>query len=377
MLRLRNGPLRHSVATGIIRSFATGRVATSSPWELPTRAARKTVAGINHTEALVRNHRYWVGGLSGNSYRYRDNLRVRGLGRGMATTAAKDDAGEGFSVKSKLKLANGVTMPKIHFGVYEVKPGEETETAVRDALEAGYRAIDSAQGYYNEESCGKAIKGFLTMHPELTREDIFFTTKLRSNSSYVDTRRAIKSSIEKTGLQYLDLYLLHSPYGGPQKRKESWRAVADAVEDGEIRVGGVSNFGVRHLKELLEREKEQSRRPVVNQIEVHPFNANAEITTFCRENGIQIQAYAPLVKGRKFDHPVIKELSKKYGCTPAQLLVRWSLQMGYVPLPKSVRKERIEANKNVEGIEISEEDMKKLEGLDEGLSTSWNPTNAP
>ncbi|KAF8458822.1 NADP-dependent oxidoreductase domain-containing protein [Terfezia claveryi] len=280
----------------------------------------------------------------------------------MDTTAAKDDdAVEGFSVKSRLKLATGVTMPKIHFGVYEVKPGKECETAVRDALEAGYRAIDSAQSYYNEESCGKAIKGFLSMHPELTREDIFFTTKLRSNRSYDDTRRAIKSSIEKSGLRYLDLYLLHSPYGGPQKRAECWRAVADAVEDGE----------------LLEGEKEQRRRPVVNQIEVHPFNANAEITTFCRENSIQIQAYAPLVKGRKFDHPVVKELSKKYECTPAQLLVRWSLQMGYVPLPKSVRKERMEANKNVEGIEISEEDMRRLEGLDEGLSTSWNPTNAP
>ena len=140
-------------------------------------------------------------------------------------------------------------------------------------------SIDSAQWYYNEESCGKAIKDFLSTHPELTREDIFFTTKLQGNTSYDGTRRAIRSSIEKTGLRYLDLYLLHSPYGGAQKRGECWRAVADAVEAGEVRAGGVSNFGLSHLREFFHRDREPGRRPVVNQIEVHPFNTNEEIVS--------------------------------------------------------------------------------------------------
>lgn len=257
-------------------------------------------------------------------------------------------------------------------------------------------SIDSAQWYYNEASCGKAIKAFLSTHPELTREDIFFTTKLQNNRSYEDTRRDIRRSLEETGLGYIDLYLLHSPYGGKAKRAECWLAVMDAVADGEVRVGGVSNFGVRHLEELVGEKPELNRLPQVNQIEVHPFNTNEKIvsvmfpllspyiadtdgmqTSFCREHRIQIQAYAPLVRGRRFKHPVIKELSGKYKCTPAQLLVRWSLQMGYVPLPKSVKRERIEANKNVENIEISEEDMARLKGLDEGLVTDWDPTNAP
>jgi len=280
---------------------------------------------------------------------------------------------EGFSVGSKVVLSNEVTMPKIHFGVYEINPGKECEMAVRWALEAGYRAIDSAQWYYNEESCGKAINSFLMAHPELSREDIFFTTKLQTNVSYLDTRQNIRVSTQKSGLGYIDLYLLHSPYLGKTRRAECWRAIADAVEEGEVRAGGVSNFGVSHLQELLNGSG--NRRPQVNQIEVHPFNTNSKITAFCHSNGILIQAYSPLVRGRRFHHPVIKELSAKYGRTPAQLLMRWSLQMGYVPLPKSTRRERIEENKAVEGIKIDEGDMRRLEALDEHLVTDWDPTS--
>ncbi|KAF8475032.1 NADP-dependent oxidoreductase domain-containing protein [Kalaharituber pfeilii] len=275
-------------------------------------------------------------------------------------------------------------MPTIHFGVWEIDEGPACSAAVQAALEEGYRAIDSAEWYENESSVGQGIRAFLSssfnksLPTPLTRSDIFFTTKLKDNVDYAETRKAIKKSLQKSGLGYIDLYLLHSPYGGRKTREECWRAVMDAVQEGEVKSGGVSNFGVRHLKELDEESGlPEERWPTVNQIEVHPFNTNTEIAEYCRKHNIQIQAYSPLVRGMGFSHPVIKELSTKYKCTPAQLLIRWSLQMGYVPLPKSANRERIKSNAAVDNIVIEEEDVKRLEGLDEHLVTDWDPTNCP
>ncbi|KAK8218669.1 NADP-dependent oxidoreductase domain-containing protein [Phyllosticta capitalensis] len=280
-----------------------------------------------------------------------------------------------FSLTSRVKLANGLTMPSIHLGVYMTQ-GKETFNAVQYALEAGYRAIDSAQMYHNERESGQAIKAFLASADNkdgLKREDIHFTTKLASNGSYDVARKAIKQSLKACDLGYIDLFLLHSPYGGKKARLESWRAVEDAIQDGEIKTGGVSNYGVKHLQELLDANPRV--HPAVNQIEVHPFNTRTDITTFCRQNNIVVEAYAPLVRALKMKHPTIVSVSKKYNCTPAQLLVRWSLQHGYVPLPKSVSKQRIVENADVSGFEISEEDMKKLDSLDEYLVTDWDPTD--
>lgn len=225
--------------------------------------------------------------------------------------------------------------------------------------------------YHNEREVGRAILAFLEAEKKkpngLTREDIFFTSKLASNISYDATRRSIKESIRVSGLGYIDLFLIHAPYGGKAKRLECWRAIEDAIADKEVRSGGVSNYGVKHLKELLASNPRVF--PAVNQIEVHPFNTRTEITSFCQENGIVVEAYAPLARAYRMNHPTIVSLSKKYGCTPAQLLVRWSLQHGYVPLPKSATKERIISNGQVDGFEIDEADMKTMDGLDEYLVT--------
>lgn len=282
-----------------------------------------------------------------------------------------------YSLASTIKLNNGIQMPRIHLGVY-MTSGRETSTAATHALEAGYRGFDSAEWYANEKEVGLAILKYISSPPsgqaKLERSDVWFTTKLKTNSSYDATRKAIKESIRKCGLGYLDLYLLHSPYGGKSRRLECWRAVEDAIEEGEVRAGGVSNFGVKHLQELLHSKPKII--PAVNQIEVHPFNTRTDITSFCREHNIVVEAYAPLARALRMKHPKIVELSKKYQCEPGQLLVRWSLQKGYVPLPKSVKKPRIVSNAQVEGFDIEEGDMKVLDGLDEYLVTDWDPTDA-
>lgn len=255
--------------------------------------------------------------------------------------------------------------------------GREAKNAVQYALAAGYRAIDSAQMYHNERECGQAIKTFLADKSAnstgLKREDIFFTSKLASNASYEIARESIRKSVQTCGLGYIDLFLLHSPYGGKRARLSSWKAVEDAIEAGEIKIGGVSNFGVKHLEELI--ESKPKILPAINQIEVHPFNTRTSITSFCQKNGIAVEAYAPLARALRMKDPTIVELSKKYSCTPAQLMVRWSLQHGFIPLPKSVSKERIEANAKIDSFEIEDKDMEKMDALDEYLVTDWDPVD--
>jgi diketogulonate reductase-like aldo/keto reductase len=288
-----------------------------------------------------------------------------------------------FSLASRIGLNNGLSMPKIHLGVYLMN-GREASTAVKYALEAGYRAIDSAQMYHNEHDVGAAITSYLKAHSDVKREDIHYTTKLASNSDYNTARKSITRSVTECGLGYIDLFLLHSPYGGKRARLESWRAVEDAIQDGEIKIGGVSNYGQKHvrsihhpiaatilthaqLEELL--ASNPKIKPAVNQIEVHPFNTRTDLTEYCQQNEIIVEAYAPLARALRMKHPVVVELSKKYSSTPGQLLVRWSLQHGYVPLPKSVRKERIIENSEIQGFNIEATDMKRLDGLDEYLVT--------
>lgn len=282
-----------------------------------------------------------------------------------------------FSLASRTKLPNGLSMPTIQLGVY-LTSGKETYQAVRWALEAGYRGVDSAQMYHNERETGKAIVDFLESDANvhsLKRDDIHFTSKLASNSAYETARKAIKRSVKEAGLGYIDLFLLHSPYGGKQARLDSWRAVEDAIDDGEVKIGGVSNYGVKHLQELLDSNPRIP--PAVNQIEVHPFNTRKDITSFCQQHNIVVEAYAPLVRALRMKHPTIVSLAKKYSCTPGQLLVRWSLQHGYVPLPKSVKKERIIENGQVGGFEIEAADMEAMDALDEYLVTDWDPTDCP
>ena len=232
--------------------------------------------------------------------------------------------------------------------------------------------------YHNEQQAGSAISKFLSSAANtsgLTREDIFYTTKLASNSAYAEARRSIKQSVKVSGLGYVDLFLLHSPYGGKTARLESWRAVEDAIQDGEVKIGGVSNFGVKHIQELV--DSKPRIMPAVNQIEVHPFNTRTNIREICEQHGILVEAYAPLVRALKMKHPAIASLAKKYNCTPGQLLVRWSLQHGMVPLPKSTHKERIIENGEIGHFEIEKQDMDKMDSLDEYLVTDWDPVDCP
>ena len=251
--------------------------------------------------------------------------------------------------------------------------GHEARNAVEWALQVGYRGIDSAQMYRNERECGEAIRSFLKQNSSVKREDIFYTSKLASNTSYEAARKAMQQSVDACGLGYIDLFLLHSPYGGKESRLSSWRAVEDAVAEGRVRIGGVSNFGVKHLEELA--ASKPKILPAVNQIEVHPFNTQTEITSYCQKNGILVEAYAPLARAMRMDHPEIVRLTRNYGCTPSQLLIRWSIQHGFIPLPKSTRKGRIEENVDINTIMIKREDMKAMDDLDEHLVTDWDPTD--
>ncbi|KAK8088352.1 oxidoreductase [Apiospora hydei] len=285
-----------------------------------------------------------------------------------------------FSLASKVKLYNGHSIPQIQLGLYMMS-GKEVLASVPWALAAGYRGFDSAQMYHNEAEAGQAIRKWLessenTSGPNLTREDIWYTSKLASSStSYDAVRKSIKKSVKACGLGYIDLFLLHSPYGGPEARLTSWKAVEDAIDDGEVRSGGVSNYGVKHIEELM--ASNPRIKPAVNQIEVHPFNTQTAIRETCAKHGILVEAYGPLARAMRMKNPTILELAKKYSCTPAQLMVRWSLQHGHVPLPKSAQKERLIDNVKVGGFEISDEDVKRMDGLDEHLVTDWDPTDAP
>ncbi|GAB0138737.1 hypothetical protein EsDP_00006962 [Epichloe bromicola] len=278
---------------------------------------------------------------------------------------------------NKLKLPNGISIPQIQLGLYMMS-GHEATQAVQTGLEMGYRGFDCAQMYHNEREAGHAISKFLSSSDNtagLKREDIFFTSKLSSNSTYYETiRRSIQKSVEISGLGYIDLFLLHSPYGGKEARLTSWRALEDALDEGQVRMIGVSNFGVAHIEELM--ASEPRIKPAINQIEVHPFNTQEAIRATCAKHGIAIEAYAPLVRAMRMTHPTIGALADKYTCSPAQVLVRWSLQHDMITLPKSVRRERMVENADVAGFELSGADVSIMDGLDEKLVTDWDPTDA-
>jgi len=277
-----------------------------------------------------------------------------------------------LTLESKIKLRDGNEIPIMGFGTYEID-GEEAYSAVKCALEAGYRHIDSAEWYYNERECGRAILDFCNASG-IPRSAIFYTTKLRSNSGYAAAKAAIARSLQVCGLDYIDLYLVHSPIGGPQKRAESWKAVLEAKEAGKIRSAGVSNYGVRHLQEMIDSGVEL---PAINQVDLHPFMTRTDIVAICQQHGIALEAWAPLVRGYRFKHPSIVALAQKYNKAPAQVLLRYSLQKGYIPLPKSSSPSRIKSNLDVYDFELTPEEMSHLDSLDEGLVTDWDPTDTP
>eukprot|EP00195_Chlamydomonas_chlamydogama_P014418 CAMPEP_0202891642 /NCGR_PEP_ID=MMETSP1392-20130828/1651_1 /ASSEMBLY_ACC=CAM_ASM_000868 /TAXON_ID=225041 /ORGANISM="Chlamydomonas chlamydogama, Strain SAG 11-48b" /LENGTH=274 /DNA_ID=CAMNT_0049575457 /DNA_START=162 /DNA_END=986 /DNA_ORIENTATION=+ len=264
-----------------------------------------------------------------------------------------------------VKLNNGVQLPLIGLGVYKSTPGNETYDAVISALKLGYRHIDTAQMYQNEVDVGKAVRD-----SGVPRSEIFVTTKLwRSEWGHQRATSAIQASLQRLGLEYVDLLLLHCP-GDAATRAETWRALEEAVTKGLIRSIGVSNFGVAHLEKLLSTAQIP---PAVNQIELHPFLQWREVVGYCKEKGIVLEAYSPLVKSQKLQEPVLASMAERYQVTPAQLLIRWSLQSGFVPLPKSVNPKRQAENLDVFGFSLSDADMQTLDGLEQDLVTGWDP----
>jgi diketogulonate reductase-like aldo/keto reductase len=273
-----------------------------------------------------------------------------------------------LTITATAALRGGMQIPLLGLGVYQSRPGEETQRAVEAALAVGYRHVDTARAYGNERdvAAGIAASG-------VPRDQVFVTTKLwNSDQGYDETLRACDASLARLGAERVDLYLVHWPV--QKLRNDSWRAMEKLKRDGKARAIGVSNYTVRHLEELLARAKEP---PSVNQVELHPFLQQRALVEFCRASGIVVEAYAPLVKAQRMDHPVLRRLARKHQATPAQVLVRWALQLGYVVLPKSVQPERIRENADVYRFELDGEDLAAMKPLDEGYRTSWDPTDAP
>lgn len=262
-------------------------------------------------------------------------------------------------------LRDGRAIPQLGLGVYQLAPGRVTQEAVRAALAAGYRHVDTAAAYRNEADVGAAIRT-----SGLPRGSVWVTTKLaNADQGAARARRAFEASLEGLGFDAVDLYLLHWPH---ELRLESWRVLEQLHVEGLARSIGVSNFLVRHLDELLAHA---SVPPALNQIEVSPFLYRSREDTLrrCAEAGIAVEAYSPLTKGRRLDDATVAAVAAEVGRTPAQVLVRWSLQKGFVVIPRSSSPARIAENAAVFDFALDEGQMARLDALDEGLTTGWDP----
>ncbi|RAH66852.1 aldo/keto reductase [Aspergillus aculeatinus CBS 121060] len=272
-------------------------------------------------------------------------------------------------LRSTYRLNSGHEIPVLGYGVYMI-PQSQTEKATLEALKIGYRHVDSAIMYRNEKACGRAIA-----NSGLDRSEIFFTTKIPPEKmGYTRTKKAIDSSLREAEQEYFDLILIHAPYGGKEDRLGSWRALVEAQQAGKTKSIGVSNYGVHHLDELEEYIKNGGGGQIdVGQYELHPWCDRPEIAAWLQKRNIVVQAYSPLAHGTRMGERVLKELGQKHGKSPAQIMIRWGLQRGFVPLPKSVTPSRIKENAEVFDFELSEEDMKALQT---GVysPTDWDPT---
>jgi len=254
------------------------------------------------------------------------------------------------SITDTTTLNNGVHMPWLGLGVWQVAEGQEVISSVEYALKHGYRSIDTAAGYQNETGVGTAIK-----NSGIPREELFITTKLANkDQGYESTLRAFEESRSKLGLEYIDLYLIHWP--GKDKYKETWKAFEKLYQEGLIRAIGVSNFKVHHLESLAE---DSGIVPAVNQVEFHPLLQQQELLSYCKQKGM----------------PVIADLAQKYGKTPAQIILRWDLQLGVVTIPKSIREARIQENAGVFDFTLSDEDMQAIARLNQDSRFGPDPDN--
>lgn len=276
------------------------------------------------------------------------------------------------SITDKYELNNGACIPCVGYGTFRTPNDEIGYKAILNALKTGYRHIDTAAIYMNEETVGRAMKD-----SGLQRSDIFLTSKLWGDEyGYESTKKAFRDSLDKLGTGYLDLYLMHWP--NPKKFRnrwqevnaETWRAMEDLYDEGKIKAIGVSNFEIHHLEELL---KTARVKPAVNQIRLCPGEVHSELVAFCREHEILLEAYSPLGAGKAFSVPELNELAVKYKVSVSRLCLRWSLEMGFLPLPKSVTPEYIIENTQLFNFSILPDDVEKIAGLTECCGAPRNP----
>jgi len=270
---------------------------------------------------------------------------------------------------SCIKLLQGV-IPAVGLGVYKSESGPETYNAVYSALKLGYRHVDTAQVYQNEQDIGSAIAQYLQDDPMITRADIFITTKVwLDNFGYESCIESIEESLAKLQTPYIDLVLLHAP-GDPSSRADTWRALESLQEQGFIKDIGVSNFGIPHIEKL---SKTWKVKPAVNQIELHPWLQRRDLVKYCQDNGIVNEAYSPLAKATSLTDSTLVRVANSINRTPAEVLIAWSLAKGFVPLPKSVNPARQQTNLSAATLILSNEHIAELDTLDEYRTTGWDP----
>lgn len=267
----------------------------------------------------------------------------------------------------KLKLNNGIEMPILGFGVFQIPDPIECERCVIDAINIGYRLIDTAVSYMNEWAVGNAIK-----NSGIPREEIFITTKLWvQDHGYENTKKSFQQSLDRLQLDYLDLYLIHQPYGDIYG---SWRAMEELYEAGKIKAIGVANFQMDRLMDLIAFNKIP---PAVNQIETHPFHQQAEAHAFLNENNVQLESWGPFAEGKNnmFQNEILLQIAQKYNRSVAQIILRWITQRGIVVIPKSVHKERMQENFKIFDFKLTEDDMEKIKNLDTKTSLFFDHRN--
>jgi methylglyoxal/glyoxal reductase len=269
-----------------------------------------------------------------------------------------------------VKLNNGLEMPVIGLGVFQVEDGQVVIDSVKAAIRNGYRSIDTAAIYQNEEGVGQGIREALEENG-LKREDLFITSKVwNADLGYQSTIDAFELSLKKLGLDYLDLYLIHWPVEG--KYVESWKALETLYKNGKVKAIGMSNFQIHHLKEVMAHAEIM---PMINQVELHPMLSQFELREFLKANSIQVEAWAPLMQGQLFENEKLLQIANKHNKTIAQVVLRWHLQNGVVIIPKSIKEHRIQENANIFDFELTEEDMNQINSLNQNLRVGPDPHN--